>query len=119
MSKDLAKLRVQIDALDERLLGALNERAALARAVGKLKQGNMVYRPEREAQVLRRILGKNAGPLGKEALARVYAEIISACRALEQPLAVSYLGPAGTFSEMAVAKLFGGGVRAQPCGSID
>ena len=75
--------------------------------------------PEREAQVLRRILERNPGPLGKEALARVYVEIISACRALEQPLAVSYLGPAGTFSEMAVQKLFGGGVRAQPCGSID
>jgi chorismate mutase / prephenate dehydratase len=119
MSKDLARLRARIDALDERLLRALNARAALAHAVGKLKQGNQVYRPEREAQVLRRILARNAGPLGKEALARVYAEIISACRALEQPLAVSYLGPAGTFSEMAVMKLFGGGVRAQPCGSID
>jgi chorismate mutase/prephenate dehydratase len=119
MRKDLAELRVQIDALDERLLGLLNERARLAHAVGKLKQGNKVYRPEREAQVLRRMLEKNAGPLGKEALARVYAEIISACRALEQPLAVSYLGPAGTFSEMAVMKIFGGAVRAQPCGSID
>jgi chorismate mutase/prephenate dehydratase len=119
MSKDLAKLRARIDALDERLLGALNERAALAAAVGKLKQGNKVYRPEREAQVLRRILEKNPGPLGKEALARVYAEIISACRALEQPLAVSYLGPAGTFSEMAVMKVFGSGVRTQACGSID
>ena len=119
MSKELAKLRARIDALDLRLLGALNERARLAAAVGKLKQGNKVYRPEREAQVLRRILEKNAGPLGKEALARVYAEIISACRALEQPLAVSYLGPAGTFSEMAVRKVFGSGVRAQPCASID
>jgi len=119
MSKDLARLRARIDALDARLLGALNERAALAAAVGKVKQGNMVYRPEREAQVLRRILEKNAGPLGKEALARVFAEIISACRALEQPLAVSYLGPAGTFSGMAVVKVFGGGVRLQPCASID
>lgn len=119
MSKDLAGLRAKIDALDARLVQALNERAGLAHAVGKLKQGNRVYRPEREAQVLRRILAMNPGPLGKEALARVYAEIISACRALEQPLAVSYLGPAGTFSEMAVLKVFGGGVRAQPCASID
>lgn len=119
MSKELAKLRARIDALDARLAGALNERAALARAVGKLKQGKKVYRPEREAQVLRGILQRNAGPLSKEALARVYTEIISACRALEQPLAVSYLGPAGTFSEMAVSRIFGSSVRAQPCGSID
>ncbi len=119
MNKELAKLRARIDALDARLLDALNQRAQLAHAVGRLKQGNQVYRPEREAEVLRRILEKNQGPLGREALARVYAEVISACRALEQPLAVSYLGPAGTFSELAVRKLFGGGVLAQPCGSID
>ena len=119
MNKDLAKLRARIDALDKRLVAALNQRAQLAHAVGKLKQGKQVYRPEREAQVLRRILELNPGPLGKPALARVYAEIISACRALEQPLAVSYLGPAGTFSEMAALKLFGSGVRAQPCASID
>ena len=119
MSKDLAKLRARIDALDVRLVEALNERARLAQAVGKLKHGVKVYRPEREAQVLRGVLERNRGPLGKDALARVYVEIISACRALEQPLAVSYLGPPGTFSEMAVLKLFGGGVRAQPCASID
>ncbi len=119
MSKGLAKLRAQIDALDARLLGALNERARLAQAAGKLKQGSKVYRSEREAQVLRRIVENNPGPLGKEALARVYTEIISACRALEQPLSVAYLGPAGTFSEMAALKVFGSGVRAQPCGSID
>ena len=119
MNKDLAKLRAKIDALDERLLAGLNERARLAHEVGKLKQGVKVYRPEREAQVLRRLLALSKGPLGKEALARVYAEIISACRALEQPLAVSYLGPAGTFSEMAVLKMFGGGVRPQACASID
>src|SRR5512140_2829215 len=119
MNKELDKLRARIDALDARLVRALNQRARLAHAVGKLKQGKQVYRPEREAQVLRRILESNPGPLGNQALKRVYTEIISACRALEQPLSVSYLGPAGTFSEMAVMKIFGGGVRAQPCGSID
>lgn len=118
-NKELAKLRAKIDALDERVLQALNQRARLAHAVGKLKQGVKIYRPEREAQVLRRILAHSKGPLGKEALARVYAEIISACRALEQPLAIAYLGPAGTFSELAVQKVFGGGVRAHACASID
>ena len=47
---ELAKLRARIDALDERVLRALNERARLAHEVGKLKRGNKVYRPEREAQ---------------------------------------------------------------------
>jgi chorismate mutase/prephenate dehydratase len=117
--KGLAELRAQIDAVDDSLLKVLNQRAELARAVGQLKQGSKVYRPEREAQVLRRTLARNPGPLKKEALERVYAEVISACRALEQPLAISYLGPPGTFSEMAVLKVFGSGVRTQSCASID
>ena len=39
MSNDLTKLRNQIDALDEKILGDLNARAALARKVGSLKLG--------------------------------------------------------------------------------
>jgi chorismate mutase/prephenate dehydratase len=50
----LAGLRAQIDALDRELLGLLNRRAALALSVGELKkqQGTVVFRPEREAQVI-------------------------------------------------------------------
>jgi chorismate mutase / prephenate dehydratase len=119
MADDITRHRAAIDALDAKLVALLNERAALAIAIGKLKGNGGAYRPEREAQVLRRVAEANKGPLGSEALARLFTEIMSACRSLEQPLAVAYLGPQGTFSEMALGKHFGTGVGAVPCASID
>jgi len=119
MADDIAQHRAAIDALDEKIAALLNERAARAAAIGKLKADGGAYRPEREAEVLRRIALANRGPLANDALVRLFTEIISACRALEQPLAVAYLGPQGTFSEMALAKQFGTNIEAVPCGSID
>ena len=116
---DISRHRTEIDALDEKIADLLNARAARASAIGKLKANGGAYRPEREAEVLRRIAGANRGPLANEALVRLFTEIISACRSLEEPLSVAYLGPQGTFSEMALAKQFGAAVAAQPCGSID
>lgn len=117
-TSQLAQLREAIDALDAEILKRLNERAALAREVGSLKVGQ-AYRPEREAQVLRRIKELNEGPLPDEVAARLFREIMSACLALERPVTVSYLGPAGTFSEKAAIKHFGEGAETLPCPSID
>jgi chorismate mutase/prephenate dehydratase len=119
MADDIAQHRAAIDALDERLVELLNQRAKHAAEIGALKGDGAAYRPERESEVLRRIASKNRGPLGYAALARLFTEIMSACRALEEPLVVSYLGPAGTFSEMALGKQFGASVEARPCASID
>ncbi len=117
-SADLSSLRNEIDALDKVILEKLNARAALARKVGSLKIGQ-AYRPEREAEVLRRIMALNEGPLPDEVVARLFREIMSACLALERPITVAYLGPAGTFSERAAVKHFGEGADTQPCSSID
>lgn len=119
MTDPLQELRHQIDGVDERLVALLNERARLCQQVGHVKQGAAVYRPEREAQVLRRVREINAGPLPAEALSRLYVELMSACRGLEAALSVAYLGPPGTFSEEAVVKHFGGAVAGVPCNSID
>ena len=86
MSDGLQKFRERIDAIDDELLKLISERARLAQEVGRLKQGNHIYRPEREAQVLRRIKETNPGPLSSETAARLFREIMSACLALEQPL---------------------------------
>lgn len=118
MDADLAVLRARIDDIDEALLRLFNERARLAQDIGHLKNG-VVYKPEREAQVVRRMQDANAGPLPAESVAVLYREIMSACRALEQPLTIAYLGPAGTFSEAAAIKHFGHAAHGLPCASID
>ncbi|HEX4023572.1 MAG TPA: prephenate dehydratase [Steroidobacteraceae bacterium] len=131
---DLAALRERIDAVDEQLHALLNERARLAQRAGisKLPGGEGqpgagqprartvdFYRPEREAQVLRRALERNPGPLRNEEIVRLFREIMSACLAQEEPLKVAFLGPEGTFTQTAVLKHFGHSVRALALASVD
>ncbi|MBR0566192.1 prephenate dehydratase [Azoarcus sp. L1K30] len=118
MSDELLNLRNRIDSLDEEILARLSERARCAQRVGEIKQGN-IYRPEREAQVLRRLADINPGPLPGGAVQRIFREIMSACLGLEQPLKVAYLGPAGTFSESASRKHFGSAPSFLPMAAID
>ncbi|CAL93685.1 prephenate dehydratase [Azoarcus olearius] len=118
MSDELLNLRNQIDRLDEEILARLAERARCAQRVGEIKHGN-IYRPEREAQVLRRLADLNGGPLPDVAVQKIFREIMSACLGLEQPLKVAYLGPAGTFSESASRKHFGAAPNVLPTPSID
>ncbi len=115
----LKQLRDRIDAIDDEILRLVNQRAQVARDIGSLKGDGPIYRPEREAQVVHRLQDRNAGPLSRDAVVRLFTEIISACRALEQTLSVAFLGPRGTFSEEAALKHFGGQVRGMPCASID
>ncbi len=118
---ELLALRNQIDALDRELLALLNRRAGLAQAVGELKkkEGSVVFRPEREAQVIDGLKADNPGPLSRDSVAPIWREIMSACRALETPTRVAYLGPAGTFSELAALGFFGSSIVKVPCVSID
>lgn len=118
MSDELLNLRNNIDRLDGEILARLAERASHAQRIGEIKQGNL-YRPEREAQVLRRLADANPGPLPDSAVQRVFREIMSACLALEQPLKVAYLGPAGTFSESASRKHFGSAPSFLAMAAID
>ena len=119
MADELDKLRRQIDALDDELLGLINRRAGLAGRIGALKKGAPVYRPEREAQILRRMTQANPGPLAADRVTGVFREVISACRGLEEAIRVTYLGPEGTFSEQAVRQQFGRAVEAVPTASVD
>ena len=115
---ELKHRRAAIDALDAELLRLVSERAAQAQAIGTLKSGP-AYRPEREAEVLRRVVQANRGPLTNDAVAGIFREIMSACLALEEKLSVAYLGPAGTYSHAAVSRHFGESVATEPCASID
>jgi chorismate mutase/prephenate dehydratase len=118
---ELSALRDQIDSIDRELLAALNRRAALAQAVGEFKkrEGSVAFRPEREAQVIDGLKAHNPGPLQIGSVAPIWREIMSACRALETPTRVAYLGPAGTFSEEAALGFFGSSIVRVPCPSVD
>jgi chorismate mutase / prephenate dehydratase len=111
--------RDRIDAIDEQILKLVNERAEHAQEIGMLKGGGPIYRPEREAQVLRRLLEQNQGPLSGEAVTAIFRSVMSNCRALEKELSVAFLGPLGTFSEEAANKQFGGLTSPVQCVSID
>ena len=121
MAKTLAQLRTAIDAVDQQLLALLNQRAGLAHEVGEIKkvEGSPVYRPEREAQVILGLQNANPGPLKPANIATIWREIMSACRALEAPQRVAYLGPAGTFSEQAAVNFFGASIEHVACASFD
>ena len=124
-AKVLGVLRDRIDAIDTAILELLNERAQIALEVAEAKQASaqdvapVFYRPEREAQVLRRMMEENPGPLSGEKVALVYRQIMSACLALEEPLKVAYLGPEGTFTQLATIKQFGDSVLGHPLVTVD
>lgn len=122
-NKKLTDLRAQIDDVDTQLLKLISQRARLAQAIAQVKHDagddSGFYRPEREAQILRRVMSENGGPLPQEEMARLFREIMSACLALEQPLKIAYLGPEGTFTQLAALKHFGHSVATETLGSID
>ena len=106
----LEAVRREIDALDADLLALLNRRAAAVLEVAAVKSRQAeprYYRPEREAALLRRLAGGNTGPLPDAEVTRLFREIVSTCRALEQRPAVACANAAGV---RAVLGHFGGAV---------
>jgi len=118
----LLGIRQQIDQLDNQIQELINQRASAAKEVAKIKleedKDAFFYRPEREADILRQIKARNHGPMGNEEMARLFREIMSACLALELPMKVAFLGPAGTFTQAAARKHFGHSVSTQAMDSI-
>jgi chorismate mutase-like protein len=85
----LDDLRNDIDRVDEVLVRLLNERARVACEIGRMKKelGIEVYQPEREKQVLAHVRSIAAeGPLGADAIARLFERIIDEARRLERRL---------------------------------
>lgn len=121
MARTLPELRVLIDAVDQELLTLLSRRAALANEVGEVKKldGSAIFRPDREAQVIQNLQQANQGALKSESVAVIWREIMSACRSLEAPQRVAYLGPKGTFSEEASVRFFGSSITHVPCANFD
>lgn len=128
---ELDKLRQRIDDVDAQIQELISQRALCAQKVAEVKLKEferqngtadlsqvMFYRPEREAQVLRKVMERNKGPLDAKTIAHIFREIMSACLALEKPIEVAYFGPAGSFTNAAALKHFGQAVIALPQPSI-
>lgn len=121
----LDELRKRIDNIDTEIQALINERASCAQQVAEVKmqfggvEPPLFYRPEREAQVLRKIMARNNGPVADEEMARIFREVMSVCLALEQPMRIAFLGPEGTFTQAAALKHFGHSVVSVPLSSID
>lgn len=123
----LLPLRQKIDSLDRQILELVNERARTAQAVGDLKHAHHekgpVFRPEREAQVIRALQAANreptGGPIGDAAIDAIWSQIISVCRGLEKEIRVAYLGPTGSFSEQAAFEYMGQDITGVPCPDFD
>jgi len=123
MSDDIKKIRENIDLIDNDILELLNKRALQAVNISKEKQktdkSDNFYNAEREAQVLRRIKEINKGPLSDQVLSCIYQEIMSACLSLEAPLKVSYLGPKGTYTQVATQAHFGNSILSVPQSTVE
>lgn len=124
--EELGQLRQQIDSLDQQIQQLINQRAECAQQVAEVKhkyaEGEepvVFYRPEREAQVLRRVMDRNTGPLPEKGMAKIFREIMSQCLALEEPMQIAYLGPEGTFTQQAAIKHFGQGAIVNSQATIE
>lgn len=116
----LDNLRAKIDELDERILALLNERAECALKIGEIKQNDKTafYVPEREKKVFAALREKNKGPLSDDAVKAIYREVISAIRAMEQPISVAFLGPRYSFSNVAAHRIFGATAELHPMPTV-
>ena len=106
----LKKFRKSIDNIDKQILDLLNQRAGIAKKVAEYKKSSnntSIFRPDRESQIIKNLRGLNKGPLESNHIHNIYREIISSCLSLETNLTVSFLGPEGTYSEIATTKFFG------------
>lgn len=117
---ELKKLREEIDRIDEEILNLLNKRAGIVIDVARIKrkENARFYSPEREKEILQRLISINKGPFPNSAIKPLFREILSASLSLEQPLKVAYFGPVATFTHLAAMRYFGSSANFIPVEGI-
>ena len=73
--KELKRIREKINELDAELLKLINQRSSLAIEAGEAKEDEVIYKPEREANILRNLTKNNPGPLNEEQISNIFKEI--------------------------------------------
>lgn len=119
-NKNLESLRGEIDSIDTKIVGLLNQRVQAAVEIGRIKDelGVDPYDPAREEQVFDKIENLSDGPLHKDSLRTIYREVISASIALEKKLVIGYLGPEATYTHQAAVNNFGSTLEYRPLPDI-
>lgn len=102
-------LRKSIDEIDVEILDLMNRRLLFAKKIGEIKEqkGEKVLDTARESNIINRLLSLNKGPLSKNALHHVFAEIIASSREVQKKEIITYLGPEATFTHIAAMNHFG------------
>src|SRR5271157_6366766 len=83
---DISDWRRKIDDLDRKLAALLNERAAAAVEIGRLKRNTSlaIYEPDRERQVIANVQRSNTGPLAERDLRQIYERIMDVMRSIQK-----------------------------------
>ncbi len=105
----LERLRRDLMVTDRKIVKLLNERAELSLKIGRIKDKNGldVYDASQEVKIFKNLAKVSDGALPDKYLKAIFREIISASRALQKPVTVSFLGPEATFSHLAAQSFFG------------
>lgn len=113
----LDDLRKNIDRIDDKILDLLEQRAWVAREIAEFKKDHGLAQadPARERALLERLEhafdGRPNALFPSSAIRSVFREILSACLSLAEPTSVAYMGPPGSFTQMAARSAFGLGAR--------
>jgi chorismate mutase len=105
---ELARLRAEIDRIDDHLVDLLVERLAvverIAAAKGDRERGRLAMRPAREAAILRRLVARAGGRFPAAPLVRMWRELLAATTAVQTPLAITVWAPPGAEGVWDVAR---------------
>jgi chorismate mutase/prephenate dehydratase len=117
---ELEKLRKEIDEVDNKIVDLLNKRAEVVIDIAHIKRNEKAkfYSPEREREILERLITLNKGSFPNDTLKVIYREILSASLSLEEPMRVACLGPLATYTHLAALRHFGSSASFLPVESI-
>lgn len=113
-------LRKGIDSIDDTILDLLTKRMEIVDQIGIIKRDSntLIYHPDREKEIIDRLIKNNQGKLSNTAIEAIFLEIFGVSRNLELPELISYLGPEGSFTHQAAESRFGAVAEYIPLPSI-